>query len=120
MQSVQNGLLADVRAQRLLLFGKNEVDIEAKSTISLLVDEVSQAYYHVLLFVFTNFITDHPSILCLPNCKRCVMVPGRLLLLRVLHRPYIGYECDHNSDRYQKSEIFSFGGLRLLIMLSRQ
>lgn len=39
--SVQNGLSADVRAQRLVLFGKNEVDIEAKSTISLLVDEVS-------------------------------------------------------------------------------
>lgn len=37
---MQNGLEGFVRQQRLILFGKNEVDIEGKSTLNLLVDEV--------------------------------------------------------------------------------
>ncbi|KAF7967606.1 hypothetical protein HWV62_33697 [Athelia sp. TMB] len=45
VQSVQSGLSPDVRAQRLTLFGKNEVDIEAKSTVSLLIDEVIHPFY---------------------------------------------------------------------------
>jgi len=40
LQSIQNGLSQLVRHQRLTLFGPNIVDIEGKSTISLLVDEV--------------------------------------------------------------------------------
>lgn len=38
--SVTNGLTEPVRRQRLTLFGKNEIDIEGKSSLSLLVDEV--------------------------------------------------------------------------------
>lgn len=40
ISTVQSGLEESTRRQRLALFGKNEIDIEAKSTISLLVDEV--------------------------------------------------------------------------------
>ncbi|KAJ7497400.1 hypothetical protein FB451DRAFT_1211342 [Mycena latifolia] len=45
VQFVQSGIQAPVRQQRLSLFGKNEVDIEGKSTISLLVDEVIHPFY---------------------------------------------------------------------------
>ncbi|KAJ7346731.1 hypothetical protein DFH08DRAFT_869152 [Mycena albidolilacea] len=44
-QIVQNGMETPVRQQRLTLFGKNEVDIEGKSTVSLLVDEVIHPFY---------------------------------------------------------------------------
>jgi len=44
--SVQNGLRQPVRRQRLILFGNNEIDIEGKSTISLLVDEVRCSFLH--------------------------------------------------------------------------
>ena len=39
--SVKNGLDGPLRQQRLTLFGPNIIDIEGKSIISLLVDEVS-------------------------------------------------------------------------------
>ena len=39
--SVQNGVDEATRVQRLILFGKNEIDIKGKSTMSLLVDEVT-------------------------------------------------------------------------------
>ncbi|KAJ6594005.1 Ca-transporting ATPase [Mycena capillaripes] len=45
LQVVQNGIETSVRQQRLTLFGKNEVDIEGKSTVSLLVDEVIHPFY---------------------------------------------------------------------------
>lgn len=40
-QAVKNGLSKDVHQQRLTLFGPNAIDIEGKSTVSLLIDEVS-------------------------------------------------------------------------------
>ncbi|KAF5380526.1 hypothetical protein D9615_004513 [Tricholomella constricta] len=45
LMSVQNGLDESIRKQRLLLFGNNEIEIEGKSTISLLVDEVVHPFY---------------------------------------------------------------------------
>ncbi|KAJ7722136.1 hypothetical protein DFH07DRAFT_857204 [Mycena maculata] len=45
LQSVQRGIDTPVQKQRLCLFGKNEVDIEGKSRISLLVDEVIHPFY---------------------------------------------------------------------------
>ncbi|KAG0706086.1 hypothetical protein DFH29DRAFT_903514 [Suillus ampliporus] len=45
LQSIQNGLSQLVRHQRLTLFGPNIVDIEGKSTISLLVDEIIHPFY---------------------------------------------------------------------------
>ena len=41
LTSAQGGISEAVRHQRFLLFGNNEIDIEGKSNISLLVDEVS-------------------------------------------------------------------------------
>ena len=40
MQSVQRGLENVVQHQRLTLFGLNLIDIEGKSIVSLLVEEV--------------------------------------------------------------------------------
>jgi cation-transporting P-type ATPase 13A2 len=45
--SVQNGVDEATRAQRLILFGKNEIAIKGKSTMSLLIDEVD----FVILFL---------------------------------------------------------------------
>ncbi|KAG5648535.1 hypothetical protein DXG03_003146 [Asterophora parasitica] len=45
LTSVQSGMDESVRKQRLLLFGNNEIEIEGKSTISLLVDEVIHPFY---------------------------------------------------------------------------
>ncbi|KAJ7188128.1 hypothetical protein C8R46DRAFT_1053735 [Mycena filopes] len=45
LQMVHRGIESPVRQQRLSLFGKNEVDIEGKSTVSLLVDEVIHPFY---------------------------------------------------------------------------
>ncbi|CAK5281584.1 unnamed protein product [Mycena citricolor] len=42
---VQSGIDTPARQQRLTLFGKNEIDIQAKSTISLLVDEIIHPFY---------------------------------------------------------------------------
>ncbi|KAK0504701.1 hypothetical protein EDD18DRAFT_1126008 [Armillaria luteobubalina] len=43
--SIQNGLQDDVRKQRGTLFGPNAIDIEGKSTIALLVEEVIHPFY---------------------------------------------------------------------------
>ncbi|KAJ7251534.1 Ca-transporting ATPase [Mycena haematopus] len=59
-QSAQNGLETPIRQQRLTLFGKNEVDIEGKSTVSLLVEEVIHPFYvfqiaSVILWSLDNY-----------------------------------------------------------------
>ncbi|TBU30250.1 P-type ATPase [Dichomitus squalens] len=43
--AVQNGLSKDVQVQRSTLFGPNLIDIEGKSTVSLLIDEVIHPFY---------------------------------------------------------------------------
>ncbi|KAK0212773.1 hypothetical protein DFS33DRAFT_1370273 [Desarmillaria ectypa] len=45
VMSIQNGLQDDVRKQRLALFGLNAIDIEGKSTLALLVEEVIHPFY---------------------------------------------------------------------------
>ncbi|KAG6903012.1 hypothetical protein C0995_007445 [Termitomyces sp. Mi166 len=45
LASVQSGIEESLRKQRFLLFGRNEIEIQAKSTISLLVDEVIHPFY---------------------------------------------------------------------------
>lgn len=43
--SVQHGLSTPVRQQRRTLFGPNLIDIEGKSTVSLLIDEIIHPFY---------------------------------------------------------------------------
>ncbi|KAF8161197.1 P-type ATPase [Crassisporium funariophilum] len=43
--SIQHGLDEATKQQRHIIFGKNEIDIEGKSTVSLLVDEVIHPFY---------------------------------------------------------------------------
>uniref|UniRef100_A0A0W0FH30 Cation-transporting ATPase n=1 Tax=Moniliophthora roreri TaxID=221103 RepID=A0A0W0FH30_MONRR len=43
--AVASGVESNVRQQRLQLFGDNEIDIEGKSTLSLLVEEVIHPFY---------------------------------------------------------------------------
>lgn len=49
MQAVKEGLDKSVQEQRSTLFGPNAIDIEGKSTMSLLIDEVGA-------FVFINLL----------------------------------------------------------------
>ena len=85
--SGQSGMSEAVRRQRLTLFGNNEIDVEGKSTMSLLLDEV---LFDSLTEVNSLIrVQGHPSVFCLPNCKHSSLVTGQLLLLRVLHRCYI-------------------------------
>lgn len=46
--SIQNGLAPNVRTQRIALFGPNSLDIQGKSTLSLLVDEVCKLFFSLL------------------------------------------------------------------------
>lgn len=41
LAAIQNGVNPIMRAQRSILFGSNSLDIQGKSTVSLLIDEVS-------------------------------------------------------------------------------
>jgi hypothetical protein len=85
-----------MRQQRLTLFGHNVIDIEGKSTISLLVDEVSFVLY-VTLELSTDLEIGHPSFLRLPDRQHHIVVIGRLFLLCVLHRVDLVREHHHNS-----------------------
>lgn len=46
MNAVQKGIDSGTKKQRITLFNKNEIDIEGKSTLSLLVDEVIRHLLH--------------------------------------------------------------------------
>ena len=63
---MQSGLEESVRQQRLTLFGQNEIDIEEKSVLSLLVDEVRVIQILATGTELTPHL-DHPSFLCVPN-----------------------------------------------------
>lgn len=88
-QAVKNGLSKDVHRQRLTLFGSNVIDIEGKSTISLLIDEVSlpsnsiphdctTAHYSVELIMNDQLsrYLGHPSVLRVPDCQHHLVVAG--------------------------------------------
>ena len=93
---MKNGLDVPLRQQRLSVFGPNVIDIEGKSVISLLVDEVSFVLY-VTLELSTDLEIGHPPFLRLPDCQHHTVVIGRLLLLCVLHCVDLIREHRHNS-----------------------
>jgi cation-transporting ATPase 13A3/4/5 len=71
--SVKNGLEGPLRQQRLTLFGSNIIDIEGKSVISLLVDEVSFCFMcHSELS--TDLEIGHPPFLRLPDRQHHTVV----------------------------------------------
>ncbi|KAI0666684.1 Ca-transporting ATPase [Trametes maxima] len=60
VSTVQDGLRKDVQTQRLSLFGPNLIDIEGKSTLSLLIDEVIHPFYvfqiaSIILWSFDDY-----------------------------------------------------------------
>ena len=94
--SVKNGLEGPLRQQRITLFGLNVIDIEGKSVISLLVDEVSFVLY-VTLELSMDLEIGHPPFLRLSDRQHHTVVNGRLLLLCILHRVDLIREHRHNS-----------------------
>lgn len=92
--AIQNGLTPSVRTQRSMLFGQNTLDIQGKSTVSLLIDEVcAHRYIYSVKSLKKRVASDHPPFLHLPNCEHSSVVIGRLLLLRILYR--IDFRCQH-------------------------
>jgi hypothetical protein len=76
VNAVQKGIDDDVKEQRLTLFNKNEIDIEGKSTVSLLVEEVRwNPLYHFLSEIDVCLI-DHSPLLRLSNCQLHFVVFG--------------------------------------------
>jgi hypothetical protein len=87
LAAIQNGLTPSVRKQRSVLFGPNTLDIQGKSPISLLIDEVCESPCNLSLGLLKGHLaSDHPPFLHLSNREHSPVVVGRLLLLRVLHR----------------------------------
>lgn len=72
MKSVHHGLDGAVRTQRRTLFGPNVMDVEGKSTVSLLIDEVRVEL--CLPRYLANQTADHTPLLCFPNCKHYPVV----------------------------------------------
>ena len=101
--SVKNGLEEPVRHQRLTLFGANVIEIEGKSIISLLLDEVGFAPCCSPAFSNRPEI-GHSPILRLPDCQHRPLVVGRLLLLRLLYRIYLSCEHHHDSHRHKEGK----------------
>jgi hypothetical protein len=71
--SVQNGVDEATRVQRMVLFGKNEIDIKGKSILSLLVDEVMLCYK--LPATMINISVGYSSFLHISNCQYPFVVP---------------------------------------------
>lgn len=108
LAAVQSGISEAIRRQRLLLFGNNEIDVKAKSTISLLIDEV---LFHSVTEAISHIrAAGDPSIFCLPNCKHYSMVTGQLLLLCILHR------CDIFKHRHGNPVGNKKGTLEVLVV----
>lgn len=73
--SVQNGLEEAVRQQRLKLFSKNEIDIKAKSTLTLLIDEVLSLSI-IIKIIINSLPPGDPSILYFSDCQYHSVVSG--------------------------------------------
>jgi len=76
LAAIQNGLNPSTREQRSALFGPNSVDIQGKSTVSLLIDEVGHASSWVVLHHLRVLSPGHSPVLCIPNRKHNSMVAG--------------------------------------------
>ncbi len=91
----------------MTLFGPNLVDIEGKSTLSLLIDEV-RVCPTLTKLVSCRVRTGHPSLLRIPDCEHRALVTRRLLLLCVLHCPHLSYQYHYYLDRNQAGTCRSF------------
>ena len=77
MNAVQNGIDDVTKEQRLILFNKNEIDIEGKTTVSLLVEEVARIFI-IMLLSFLKYVCliDYSSLLRVSNCQLHSVVFG--------------------------------------------
>jgi len=117
VRSIRSGIGGDEKRHRSLVFGDNVIDIEEKTTMQLLVDEVRLFYLmHSLNNQkrWTHWIctADYsltkqpglPSILRISSSQFSFMDNGRLLLLCHLYLYNISYQYHEYSDRNQISE----------------
>lgn len=76
LAAIQNGLNPGTRVQRGMLFGSNSLDIQGKSTVSLLIDEVGQVFPWAIFHRSRGFVSGHSPVLRLPNRVHNSMVTG--------------------------------------------
>jgi len=76
LAAIQNGLNPGTREQRSVLLGSNSLDIQGKSTVSLLIDEVGRASSWMMLHRLRGFVSGHSPVLRLPNRVHNSMVTG--------------------------------------------
>lgn len=91
IQSVKDGLDKSTQEQRLTLFGLNVIDIEGKSTASLLVDEVCRRLCPRRILL-ERAIVGYTPVLCVSDRQHRAVVLGRLLLLCVLYCAHFCYQ----------------------------
>lgn len=96
IQSVKDGLDKSTQEQRLTLFGPNVIDIEGKSTASLLVDEVSRRLC-LRCILLERTIVGYTSVLRFSNRQHRAVVLRRLLLLCVLYCAHFCYQYHNNA-----------------------
>ena len=72
-KSIRTGLDSDERYRRNQVFGKNEIDIEQKTVLQLLVDEVRA--FPVVRRVYQSDV-GLPSFLRVPDCQSYLVVTG--------------------------------------------
>ena len=102
LAAIQNGLTPSVRAQRSILFGQNSLDIQGKSAVSLLIDEVRDLCCICSGVLMERVGPDHSPFLHLSNCEHSSVVIRRLLLLCVLYRFDFSHQHCNHFDRYEE------------------
>jgi hypothetical protein len=90
---VQAGLDDSTRDQRRILFGLNTIDIEGKSIVSLLLDEVLHPFYvfqvaSILLWTLDECVPRPHFHLRRVAADQLMPPPVQLLLLRLCHRAH--------------------------------
>jgi len=77
LAAIQHGLNPSTRTQRSVLFGPNSLDIQGKSIISLLVDEVSLDSPLMVIFDHLRGTpSGHSPVLCIPSREHNPVVTG--------------------------------------------
>lgn len=88
VKSIRAGLDGEERIRRAKVFGKNQIDVQQKPLLELLVDEVSRSVSATLVPLLC--VLGSSSILRVSDCQSHTLVARPILLLRRLHFHNIG------------------------------
>lgn len=72
VKSIRAGLDGEERVRRGKVFGKNQLDVQQKSLVALLVDEVSQGF--ICHRALVSHVPGPSPVLCLSGCQSHTLV----------------------------------------------